>query len=128
MHLRDLAERYTAAWCSNDPASVAAFYSPGGSLTINDGAAAIGREAIAEAAQSFMTTFPDLRVVMDRMVEQDDRAEYHWTLTGTNNGHRVRISGTERWQIGPDGLIASSDGRFDSAEYQRQLGIDGSVA
>jgi SnoaL-like domain len=121
MHLRNLAERYTAAWCSNDPARVAAFYSPGGSLTVNEGVAAIGREAIARVAQSFMTTFPDLRVVMDDLLEKDGGAEYHWTLTGTNNGHSVRISGMERWQIGPDGLITSSDGRFDSAEYQRQL-------
>ena len=36
-------------------------------------------------------------------------------------GHRVRISGLEIWQIGPDGLIASSEGHFDSADYQRQL-------
>jgi len=32
--LRDFATRYTAAWCSQDAASVAAFFSPSGSLTI----------------------------------------------------------------------------------------------
>ena len=73
-----------------------------------------------------MTAFPDMRVVMDELLVQGDRTEYHWTLIGTNTGpvgtgHRVRISGFERWQIGADGLIASSQGRFDSAEYQRQL-------
>jgi hypothetical protein len=36
-------------------------------------------------------------------------------------GHRVRISGFELWQIGMDGLIASSQGHFDTSEYQRQL-------
>ena len=30
--LRDLAQRYTAAWCSQDAASVAAFYSPNGAV------------------------------------------------------------------------------------------------
>lgn len=124
--LLDFAERYTAAWCSHDAASVAACYSADGSLSVNDGAPAVGRSAIAEVAQSFMTMFPDLRVVMDKLLVRGDRAEYHWTLIGTNTGpggtgHRVRISGFELWQIGADGLIASSQGHFDSSEYHRQL-------
>ena len=124
--LRNLAERYTAAWCSQNPESVAAFYSDQGSLRVNDGAPAVGRDAIAEVAQSFMTTFPDLCVVMDELRLQAGEPEYHWTLVGTNSGpggtgHRVRISGFERWRIGSDGLIASSQGHFDAAEYRRQL-------
>ena len=63
--LRNLAAGYTAAWGSQDAASVASFYSPDGSLSINDGPAAQGRAAIAEAAQGFMTDFPDLKVFMD---------------------------------------------------------------
>ena len=40
--LREFAKQYTAAWCSQDPASVAAFFSPAGSLKVNDGAPAVG--------------------------------------------------------------------------------------
>jgi hypothetical protein len=40
--MRAFAARYTAAWCSQDAGSVAAFYSPNGSLTINHGAPATG--------------------------------------------------------------------------------------
>ena len=58
--LRDFALRYTAAWCSRDAASVAAFFSPDSSLSINDGAPAAGRRAIAEAFQEYMMAFPDL--------------------------------------------------------------------
>ena len=117
---------YTAAWCSHDPASVAAFYSPDGSLTVNDDPPAVGRNAITRVAQSFMTAFPDLRVVMDKLVSRDGGTEYHWTLTGTNTGpggtgRKVRVSGVERWRLAADGLIASSQGRFDAAEYRRQL-------
>jgi uncharacterized protein (TIGR02246 family) len=124
--LRDFAVRYTAAWCSQDPASVAAFFAPQGSLKINDGAPAVGRSAIAESARSFMTAFPDLQVVMDELLVEGDRAEYRWTLTGTNTGpggtgRSVRISGFERWKLQPDGLIASSLGHFDAADYRRQL-------
>lgn len=125
LRLRDFASRYTAAWCSQNPASVAAFYSERGSLRVNDDPPAIGRPAITQVAQSFMSAFPDLRVVMDDLRLQDE-PEYHWTLFGTNSGpggtgRRVRISGFERWRIGADGLIASSQGHFDVAEYRRQL-------
>lgn len=124
--LRDFAARYTAAWCSQDPASVAAFYSPDGSLRVNNDPPAVGRNAIAEVARGFMTAFPDLVLLMDDLVIQGDRAEYHWTFIGTNTGpggtgHRVRFSGFELWKIGEDGLVAESQGQFDSADYQRQL-------
>ncbi|HVC47385.1 MAG TPA: SgcJ/EcaC family oxidoreductase [Terracidiphilus sp.] len=124
--VRDFAARYTAAWCSQDAASVAGFFAPTGSLTVNGGTPAVGRSAITEAAQSFMTAFPNLRVEMDDILIRGDETEYHWTLLGIHagpggTGHRVRISGFEQWRIGVDGLIASSRGYFDSAEYQRQL-------
>lgn len=124
--LRDLAMRYTAAWCSQNPASVAALYSHDGSLTVNDDPPAVGRNAITEVAQSFMTALPDLCVVMDDLVLQGDQAEYYWTLTGTHTGpggtgRRVRVSGLEKWRLGANDLIASSQGHFDAAEYRRQL-------
>jgi len=123
--LQEFAKLYTAAWCSQNAASVAAFYSPDGSLTINGGTPAIGRRAITEAAQSFMTAFPDLQVSMDD-VTKNNHTIYRWTLVGTNTGpggtgKRVRISGYEEWRIGADGLIAESQGHFDSADYERQL-------
>ena len=123
--LRDFAERYTAAWCNRNPASVAAFFSPDGSLSVN-GTPAVGRNAIAEVAQGFMTAFPDMQLLMDDLVVQGDRARYHWTFIGTNTGpggtgRRVRFSGYEEWRIGEDGLVAESQGHFDAADYQRQL-------
>jgi steroid delta-isomerase-like uncharacterized protein len=124
--LRDFAARYTAAWCSQDAASVAAFFATSGALRVNDGTPAVGRAAIAQVAQSFMTAFPDLGIVMDDLNIQEDQVIYHWTLTGINTGpggtgQPIRINGSETWQIGSDKLIASSQGSFDSAEYQRQL-------
>jgi hypothetical protein len=118
--------RYTAAWYSQNSESVAGFYSSQGSLRVNDGPPAVGRDAITQVAQSFMNAFPDLCVAMDDLRLQGAEAEYHWTLSGTNTGPggtgcRVRISGFERWRVGSDGLIASSEGHFDAAEYQRQL-------
>jgi uncharacterized protein (TIGR02246 family) len=124
--LREFAARYTAAWGSQDPASVAAFFAENGSLRINAGEPSIGRSAIASAAGGFMTAFPDMVVAMDSLSMDGDHAVYHWTLTGYNTGpggtgRPVRISGYEEWTIGTDGLIASSLGHFDEAEYNRQL-------
>jgi len=124
--LREFAARYTAAWCSQDPASVAAFFAPDGSLTINGGVPAVGRAAIAASAQDFMTAFPDLVVTLDELVDQGERVLYRWTLSGTNTGpggtgRPVRVSGVEDWRFGADGLVAESQGSFDAAEYQRQL-------
>jgi predicted ester cyclase len=129
--LREFAKRDTAAWCSRDAARVAAFFAPNGSLSVN-GALAAGRGAITEMAQGFMTAFPDMELLMGDVLIEDGRATYHWTFIGTNNGpggrgHRVRFRGFEEWKIGEDGLIAESQGHFDSADYQRQLesGVSG---
>jgi predicted ester cyclase len=127
--LNDFAVRYTAAWCSQDAASVAAFFAAGGSLKVNDGSPAVGRAAITAVAQGFMTAFPDLIVALDRLTVNGAQIEYHWTLTGTDRGpggtgRAVKISGFEAWRFGPDGLIAESKGQFDAADYQRQLHPD----
>jgi hypothetical protein len=129
--LREFASRYTSAWCSQHAASVAEFFAPGGSLTINGGTPSAGRSAITEAAQAFMTALPDLKVQMDDLLEKEGKLIYKWTLAGTNSGpggtgNRVRISGFEEWRIDDDGLIAESLGNFDAAEYQRQVehGVD----
>ena len=126
LELRLFAQRYAAAWCSQDPGSVAAHYAPEGSLTINGGPPAVGRDAIAEVALSFMTALPDIQVLMDDLLVQDSGIEFHWTFTGTNTGpggtgNRVRVSGLEEWTIDADGLIAESQGHYDQAEYDHQL-------
>ena len=130
--LKSFGTRYTAAWCSQNAASVAAFFSEAGSLQINNGAPSLGRTAITAAAQSFMTAFPDMVVAMDGVDLRGDGAVYRWTLTGTNtgpggSGKAVRISGYEDWRFGADGLIAESKGHFDEADYKRQLSAETSA-
>ena len=126
VQLKEFGTRYTAAWCSQNAASVAAFFADGGSLKINDGAPSVGRTAIAAAAQAFMTAFPNMVVRMNDISLHGGRAVYRWTLTGINTGpggtgKAVRIDGYEEWTIGADGLIAESNGHFDEADYERQL-------
>jgi nuclear transport factor 2 (NTF2) superfamily protein len=118
--IEELARGYTEAWCSRDPARVAAQYGPGGSIAINGGEPA----GIAEVADAFITAFPDIEVFMDGLVIRDDGVvEYRWTFTGTSaeTGRWVRIPGFEEWTIDADGSIARSRGHYDQAEYDRQL-------
>ena len=124
--LADFGARYAAAWSSQHPARLASFYGEKGSLTVNGGVPSVGRAAITETARGFMTAFPDMVVKMNRIIQDDSHAIFHWTWTGTNTGpggtgNSVRITGYEEWTIGDDGLIAESKGHFDEAEYQRQL-------
>ena len=120
--VRDFARRYAEAWGSHDPAEVACYYVPAGTIAINGGP----RTSIVDAADGFISAFPDIQVFMDDVVFKDESVEYHWTFTGTNTGpdgtgKRVRISGFEEWTFGSDGLVAEATGKYDQAEYDRQL-------
>jgi len=120
--VRDLARSYTDAWCSHDPARVAAHFVPGGTIAINGGEPT----EITEVARSFIDAFPDIEVFMDDIVFRDETVEFHWTFTGTNSGpdgtgKAVRISGFEEWTLGDDGLVVESKGNYDQNEYDRQL-------
>jgi len=118
--IEQLARSYTEAWCSRDPARVAAHYVPGGMIAINGGE----RSGITDVAEGFIAAFPDIEVFMDGLVLREDGVvEYRWTFTGTSaeTGQSVRVPGFEEWTIAADGLIAESRGHYDQAEYDRQL-------
>jgi predicted ester cyclase len=117
--IEELARTYTEAWCSHDAGRVAAHYVDGGTIAINGGEPA----GIADVADAFITSFPDIEVTMDDLVCKEDVVEYRWTFTGTSTetGKWVRIPGFEEWTIAADGLIASSRGHYDQTEYERQL-------
>ncbi len=124
--MNDFAQRYAEAWSTNEPFAVTKFFSETGSLQVNDGPVAVGRQEIAKIARGFMSEFPKMVVSMDKVVVKGETIEFHWTLDGVNSGlrgtgKRVRISGYEEWKFGPDGLISESKGHLDEAEYKRQI-------
>ena len=124
--LADFATRYAAAWCSRNPEKVASFFAENGSLSVNDGPAAIGRAAIADVARGFFRDFPNMVVTFDKLENRGDAVAFHWTLIGANTGpngtgNPVRISGYELWKFDADRLVRESRGYFDAADYERQL-------
>ena len=84
--LISFGRKYSEAWCSQKPASVAAFFSTSGSLKVNADSPAVGREAITKVAEGFMTAFSDMIVAMDSLITNPNGTEFYWTLTGTNAG------------------------------------------
>ncbi len=102
-----------------------------GVLQVNNGAPAVGAEAITKVTKGFMDAFPDMVVSLDSLITKSDKTRFHWTLTGTNSvagetGNKVKISGFQEWTLDKDLLIQKSKGYFDAKEYKRQLenGID----
>ena len=131
LDLNIFGKSYAQAWCSQKPDFVSLFYSEYGSLSINNGTPAAGRDEISKVTESFMTAFPDIIVAMDSLVQTSKGTEFHWTFTGTNTGpngtgKKVKISGHEIWQLDEQGLIKESRGSFDAEDYDRQIkyGVD----
>jgi len=123
------ARSYTAAWNSGDPSQVARHYAEDGSLAINGGTPAVGRDALAAVAASFMDAFPDLVLTFDGLEFVDGRVRYHWTFEGIHagpggSGNAVKFSGFESWTFDGQGRVAESLGSFDAADYERQLAGD----
>lgn len=126
--LTDFDTRYTAAWSSHDAVSVSTFFASDGSIAVNEGEPAVGRNAIAELVQGFYNAFPDTQVILDHVRGAGDKAIYSWTYVGTNTGpdgtgNAVRFSGWGAWTFSADGLVQTSVGTFDADEYERQLAV-----
>ncbi len=122
----EFGEKYTAAWNSNKPESMASFFEEDGLLSVNNGTPAVGRDQVAVTAKSYMEAFPDMKLTMDSLVVDSGTYRYHWTFVGTNTGqggtgNKVVFSGFERWTISDEGLIQKSIGTYDAEDYNRQL-------
>ena len=124
--LIEFATRYASAWSSQDPVAFALFYDANGSLTINDGEAAVGRAAVEQKVRDFMTAFPDMTVRLVELRQDGDQVEFHWRWTGTEtgpggSGNAVDLTGHEKWTFNGEGFILQSLGYYDEADYERQI-------
>jgi len=124
--LIEFATRYATAWSSQDPAAFALFYDANGSLTVNDGEAAVGRAGVEQKVRDFMTAFPDMTVRLVELRQDGDQVEFHWRWTGTEtgpggSGNAVDLTGHEKWTFNDEGFILKSLGYYDEADYERQI-------
>ena len=121
--VHDMAAKYAAAWSSQSSEGVASHYALDGKIAINGGDEIVGRAAVAEMAAGFCGEFPDLILHLDDIRAVGNQAIFVWTLEGTHagTGNKVKVQGWEEWTLNDECLVASSLGRFDAAEYERQI-------
>ncbi len=120
---RALGVRYAKAWSSHSPDAVADFYAADGQIQINKGDVLRGRHAIAQMASSFYADFPDLIVRCDDVRIAGSHVLFAWTLEGhhVRTKNFVKVGGWEEWELDEDLRVMTSQGWFDTAEYQRQI-------
>lgn len=118
-----MAKAYTDAWNSGSAAAVAAHFSSGGRIVINNGAPYQGRAGVEEMANGFFTGVPDLSLVCEGVRAAGPHVIYLWKFTGhdSGTGNPLAISGWEEWDLGPDLKIESSRGWYDADDYARQV-------
>ena len=94
--LLDFAQRYTAAWGSQNPACVAEFYSANGSLAVNSDPPALGRDAIGQAGFERLKAGVEQRAPLGRASTPQDVAEaIAWLVDGarTTTGELLLLDG-----------------------------------
>jgi predicted ester cyclase len=80
-----------------------------------------GYEGARESVALYRRLFADLRFVVNKTVSEGDYVATHWTLTGTNRGKAVTLTGNTLSRF-EDSLIAEDWGSTDTIELARQLG------
>ena len=125
MDVEDFGRRYTEAWNSSDPGSVAAFHEPDSSLRVNDAEPAVGHEAITDVASGFMESFPDMELLMDGIEGDARSAVYAGRSSARTRDRRHRTSGAVQRLRGVDSERERAHrpfvGHFDAEDYERQL-------
>lgn len=121
--LERIAADYAKAWSSKSPEAVASFYAEDGQIVINRGEALKGRAALAEMAEGFYATYPDLIVHCDDVRIAGTHAIFVWTFEGHHAETRnfVKVRGWEEWELDDSLKVNSSRGWFDAAEEDRQI-------
>ena len=68
-----------------------------------------GRAALQEAAQAYMTAFPDLHIEVTSVTLEGPRLVQEWTVTGTHRGELLGMAPTGRWTETYGAVITTFD-------------------
>jgi steroid delta-isomerase-like uncharacterized protein len=92
-----------------------------------------GRPALQQAAQAYMTAFPDLRVEVSSYTIDGLRMVQEWMSTGTHQGDLMGLAPTGRWTenygalvttCDDDGLVIEGSVYWNPLAMFRQLGLE----
>jgi steroid delta-isomerase-like uncharacterized protein len=91
-----------------------------------------GRDALRQAAQAYMTAFPDLRIEETSSTLAGPRLAQELTITGTHRGEFLGFPPTGRWTenyaavittFGEDGMMIEGALYWNALALLRQLGV-----
>lgn len=106
MTTEQLIKELVAAWNTHDPGRVAAWYTE--NCSVIDVAIAtplVGRQAVRSMFEGYFCAFPDLEIVPEDIVIEDNRVALFWSATATHlgpimnippSGRHVRTHGVNR--------------------------------
>jgi steroid delta-isomerase-like uncharacterized protein len=132
------AERALAAWNRGDADAVVADMAE--DVIWRDVALRMpmqGREACRQAALTYMTAFPDLRIAVSAYTVDGPRLVQEWTSTGTHQGELMGMAPTGRWienygalvtTCDDDGWVIEGSVYWNPLAMFRQLGLEPPVA
>jgi steroid delta-isomerase-like uncharacterized protein len=136
--MMERAARALAAWNHGDAAGVVADMAD--DVIWRDVALGMpmqGRPALQQAAQDYMTAFPDLRVEVSSFTIDGPRLVQEWVSTGTHQGELMGMAPTGRWTetygaivttCDDDGLVIEGAVYWNPLAMFRQLGLEPPLA
>jgi C-1 hydroxylase len=92
----------------------------------------LGRDALRDAAQAYMTAFPDLRIEETSSTLAAPRLAQELTITGTHRGELLGVPATGRWTenyaavivtFDEDGMMIEGTLYWNALSMMCQLGV-----
>ncbi len=121
--LKQLQERYFAAWEARDPDAIAALHTEDGQFWAHLGAEPVeGREAIRAAFAEVFDRFPGFGFDTYRVLTGEDHWVLDWRLTFDGpDGERRGFDCIDAVTVSADGLLARKDTFFDTVQMQAAM-------
>jgi ketosteroid isomerase-like protein len=119
MNVRELIERYNAAWNAHDVDAIVSMHAPGMVFENHTAGERAEGDAVLEHIATIFRNAPDLSFATRALHVAEDFAVCEWTATATRDGRRLEWDGVDVFPL-RDGLIARKD-VYSSSHRPREL-------
>jgi uncharacterized protein (TIGR02246 family) len=133
LDLKQISERYFAAWDARDPDAIIALHTDDTEFTTRLGTEPIrGREAVRDHFAELFERFPEFSSEIHRVLYGPDFWVLDWALGFRPEGaeETARFDCLDVVNVSPDGLVARKDTFVDMVELQAampELDVDAEV-
>jgi uncharacterized protein (TIGR02246 family) len=124
LDLKEISERYFAAWAARDPDAIAELHTDGTQFWSHLGTAPIrSREAVRDHFAELFERFPEFGFETYRVLYGPDFWVLDWALTFKPQGssETARFDCLDVVNVSPDGLVARKDTFVDMVQLQAAL-------